>query len=147
MREGFEVTAGHEEDSNDNVDPESAGGSWQVGDGGVAKTGFVSLDVPHGKVDRQDDSHADHSDDEDKDNHVSLEPEKKLRKMIGRDEADLMYWMASMPHFLRIMSSERVKILVTQEHIPRSTSENSPPTIESVSFSAEATNPPEENSF
>ena len=72
---------------------------------------------------------------------------KKLRKMIVAGETDLMYWMASMPHFLRIMSSERVKILVTQEHIPRSTSENSPPTIESVSFSAEATNPPEENSF
>ena len=34
---------------------------------------------------------------------------------------NLTYWMASMPHFLRIMSSESVNTLVIHEHIPRST--------------------------
>ena len=53
-----------------------------------------------------------------------------------------MYCMASIPHFLRIMSSFNVKMLITQEHIPRSTSENSPLTIEFVSFSRSPTNPP-----
>ena len=56
---------------------------------------------------------------------------------------NLMYCMASIPHFLRIMSSFNVKMLITQEQIPRSTSENSPLTIEFVSFSRSLTNPPE----
>ena len=34
---------------------------------------------------------------------------------------NLMYWIASMPHFLRIISSLSVNTLVIQEHIPRST--------------------------
>ena len=58
-----------------------------------------------------------------------------------------MYCMASIPHFLRIMSSFNVKILITQEHIPRSTSENSPLTIEFVSFSRSPTNPPGDDSI
>ena len=69
----------------------------------------------------------------------------KIEMIPGDDGSlyfNLMYCMASIPHFLRIMSSFNVKMLITQEQIPRSTSENSPLTIEFVSFSRSLTNPP-----
>ena len=49
---------------------------------------------------------------------------------------NLMYWMASIPHLLRIMSSDKVNTLTIQEHIPRSTSEKSPVTMDSLSLAS-----------
>ena len=57
------------------MDPQGIGCSREIGDGGVTELSAVSLDIAHGEVNGKDDGQTDHSDDEDKDNQVSLEPE------------------------------------------------------------------------